>query len=118
MALRHTAFSVEGSTYTSVVFAAFIFASASSFSFFAMSHTYLVDSAIASTRLLRMSAGKASQNFLLTITAYMTTPWSDSDMCFCTSCIFCVYLFEGDRKSTRLNSSHGYISYAVFCLKK
>src|SRR5205809_5507681 len=28
---------------------------------------------------------------------------------------FCV--FE-DRKSTRLNSSHGYISYAVFCLKK
>src|SRR2546429_9970567 len=36
-------------------------------------------------------------------------------------------LFEGndwddvdtpDRKSTRLNSSHGYISYAVFCLKK
>src|SRR2546422_6936398 len=35
------------------------------------------------------------------------------------------YLVEGigkdtwpDRKSTRLNSSHGYISYAVFCLKK
>src|SRR2546429_3442307 len=32
-------------------------------------------------------------------------------------------LLEGDaglpdRKSTRLNSSHGYISYAVFCLKK
>src|SRR2546422_3302513 len=26
--------------------------------------------------------------------------------------------FERDRKSTRLNSSHGYISYAVFCLKK
>src|SRR2546422_7767251 len=25
---------------------------------------------------------------------------------------------EGDRKSTRRNSSHGYISYAVFCLKK
>src|SRR5216684_7081817 len=24
----------------------------------------------------------------------------------------------GDRKSTRLNSSHGYSSYAVFCLKK
>src|SRR3989449_4395444 len=24
----------------------------------------------------------------------------------------------GDRKSTRLNSSHGYISYAVLCLKK
>src|SRR2546429_4094428 len=27
-------------------------------------------------------------------------------------------LDELDRKSTRLNSSHGYISYAVFCLKK
>src|SRR2546429_4860922 len=26
--------------------------------------------------------------------------------------------FIQDRKSTRLNSSHGYISYAVFCLKK
>src|SRR5687768_17698558 len=30
-----------------------------------------------------------------------------------------LYIFEReDRKSTRLNSSHGYISYAVFCLKK
>src|SRR5256884_7146920 len=28
------------------------------------------------------------------------------------------YLTPRDRKSTRLNSSHGYISYAVFCLKK
>src|SRR2546429_3787978 len=27
-------------------------------------------------------------------------------------------LYRIDRKSTRLNSSHGYISYAVFCLKK
>src|SRR2546422_8418569 len=27
-------------------------------------------------------------------------------------------LSRRDRKSTRLNSSHGYISYAVFCLKK
>src|SRR2546429_1370418 len=27
-------------------------------------------------------------------------------------------LAQPDRKSTRLNSSHGYISYAVFCLKK
>src|SRR5687768_18532569 len=29
-----------------------------------------------------------------------------------------VRLPQRDRKSTRLNSSHGYISYAVFCLKK
>src|SRR2546422_2934706 len=28
------------------------------------------------------------------------------------------YSWYQDRKSTRLNSSHGYISYAVFCLKK
>src|SRR5687768_18248588 len=28
------------------------------------------------------------------------------------------HLLRRDRKSTRLNSSHGYISYAVFCLKK
>src|SRR2546429_7082161 len=40
--------------------------------------------------------------------------------------VFSAFLFgyalfqtpAGDRKSTRLNSSHGYISYAVFCLKK
>src|SRR2546422_6410422 len=29
-----------------------------------------------------------------------------------------VFSEKDDRKSTRLNSSHGYISYAVFCLKK
>src|SRR5256884_1911382 len=29
-----------------------------------------------------------------------------------------VFHTRQDRKSTRLNSSHGYISYAVFCLKK
>src|SRR5438105_11435263 len=29
-----------------------------------------------------------------------------------------VSLADGDRKSTRLNSSHEWISYAVFCLKK
>src|SRR3989449_6758456 len=31
---------------------------------------------------------------------------------------FNVLVEDIDRKSTRLNSSHGYISYAVFCLKK
>src|SRR2546422_7857358 len=31
---------------------------------------------------------------------------------------FCPGTSAEDRKSTRLNSSHGYISYAVFCLKK
>src|SRR2546426_9098737 len=32
--------------------------------------------------------------------------------------IRCTHNTEGDRKSTRLNSSHLVISYAVFCLKK
>src|SRR3990172_6583075 len=32
--------------------------------------------------------------------------------------IYAAHLEQQDRKSTRLNSSHGYISYAVFCLKK
>src|SRR3989442_16045659 len=32
--------------------------------------------------------------------------------------VFHLSLSEGDRKSTRLNSSHVRISYAVFCLKK
>src|SRR2546422_6489667 len=35
----------------------------------------------------------------------------------CTCCTARTAL-QADRKSTRLNSSHGYISYAVFCLKK
>src|SRR2546429_7316972 len=32
--------------------------------------------------------------------------------------LLCFSAVGKDRKSTRLNSSHGYISYAVFCLKK
>src|SRR3712207_8110010 len=41
-------------------------------------------------------------------------------LCLCLFIFFmfgCVFLFL-DRKSTRLNSSHANISYAVFCLKK
>src|SRR2546422_3501427 len=52
-------------------------------------------------------------------------PWFpviDYDRCTnCMQCLsFCLFGVYGveDRKSTRLNSSHGYISYAVFCLKK
>src|SRR5689334_24839373 len=30
----------------------------------------------------------------------------------------CIFIIKRDRKSTRLNSSHSSISYAVFCLKK
>src|SRR5205809_5249750 len=35
-----------------------------------------------------------------------------------SSCTSAPFELIQDRKSTRLNSSHGYISYAVFCLKK
>src|SRR2546429_4877449 len=35
-----------------------------------------------------------------------------------TAVVACGLVLPIDRKSTRLNSSHGYISYAVFCLKK
>src|SRR5256884_7526311 len=36
----------------------------------------------------------------------------------CLPSMACSAKLPTDRKSTRLNSSHGYISYAVFCLKK
>src|SRR2546422_5992685 len=35
-----------------------------------------------------------------------------------SSILLLTFTNKADRKSTRLNSSHGYISYAVFCLKK
>src|SRR5687768_18155854 len=44
-------------------------------------------------------------------------------LCFSLKALFSLRIekcrrdeLDGDRKSTRLNSSHGYISYAVFCL--
>src|SRR3712207_8671328 len=46
-----------------------------------------------------------SDNELVTLMHGVGTPWAK------------VYK-AGDRKSTRLNSSHANISYAVFCLKK
>src|SRR5687768_17851482 len=42
---------------------------------------------------------------------------SDEEYDALDECPRCPQPFR-DRKSTRLNSSHGYISYAVFCLKK
>src|SRR5690625_6400240 len=40
------------------------------------------------------------------------------DPCFTRDAGYRALLFNLDRKSTRLNSSHVAISYAVFCLKK
>src|SRR2546422_1421554 len=44
--------------------------------------------------------------------------WRTSSSASCASDRCWRSAWRRDRKSTRLNSSHGYISYAVFCLKK
>src|SRR2546422_3221605 len=45
-------------------------------------------------------------------------PWSRAMAMVHVAMSDAINSVQGDRKSTRLNSSHGYISYAVFCLKK
>src|SRR2546430_11498748 len=53
----------------------------------------------------------------LPISAFLTTRiFSASPLALAATCSRCAALI--DRKSTRLNSSHSQISYAVFCLKK
>src|SRR2546429_4511283 len=47
---------------------------------------------------------------------YMNPP--DKALVLCLDEKSQIQALDRDRKSTRLNSSHGYISYAVFCLKK
>src|SRR3712207_8479042 len=49
-----------------------------------------------------------------------TAPFKAESTRFCPDCLIQSgpHLRAGDRKSTRLNSSHANISYAVFCLKK
>src|SRR5205814_4416218 len=44
--------------------------------------------------------------------------WRDSMRLIATAAVPVIFAECGDRKSTRLNSSHLGISYAVFCLKK
>src|SRR6266436_9519977 len=53
-----------------------------------------------------------------TLFPYTTLFRSRRDSGWTTPCRRCRTCRSADRKSTRLNSSHGYISYAVFCLKK
>src|SRR2546422_8393292 len=54
-------------------------------------------------KLVRMTLGRDRLLWALCTASAVVTAWTESEI---------------DRKSTRLNSSHGYISYAVFCLKK
>src|ERR1035437_10945745 len=44
--------------------------------------------------------------------------WTMEILCRMNPCLWSVEVNVTDRKSTRLNSSHANISYAVFCLKK
>src|SRR3990172_5069928 len=65
--------------------------------------------ALAAVALLdaRGDSGRVTAGEALGLIAYVST--ADGN--------FEIYVIA-DRKSTRLNSSHGYISYAVFCLQK
>src|SRR2546422_6345525 len=56
------------------------------------------------TTLFRSDTALAKKVFDAYLSLYNSAGFADS--------------YNRDRKSTRLNSSHGYISYAVFCLKK
>src|SRR5687768_17722558 len=56
---------------------------------------------------------------LMSNAAVNTQQWSGDAYTAKADSLPCLALIAyRDRKSTRLNSSHGYISYAVFCLKK
>src|SRR5687768_2478588 len=59
--------------------------------------------------------GVPSMRLLKTIAVFTPEPWQGYGV---NTAIVLSSRMDGDRKSTRLNSSHGYISYAVFCLKK
>src|SRR2546422_9467214 len=60
---------------------------------------------------LPISAGQLPSLLLMPIAGGLSDRWSRHRILIITQSL-------ADRKSTRLNSSHGYISYAVFCLKK
>src|SRR5256885_5783385 len=55
---------------------------------------------------------------LFPYTTLFRSAWRFADSHALTDVYQLRYALEGDRKSTRLNSSHLVISYAVFCLKK
>src|SRR5438128_4259440 len=61
------------------------------------------------TTLFRSGSGAQAALMLVGFVVGRLAPVTDTSLRFA---------FAGDRKSTRLNSSHGSISYAVFCLKK
>src|SRR2546429_6048989 len=68
------------------------------------------------------SSDVCSSDLLRFLVSRPSSRWCSRDCfpCLPTTMSRCATRSENcrDRKSTRLNSSHGYISYAVFCLKK
>src|SRR2546429_2056938 len=86
------------------------------------------------TRLVQLNAdsGKPKKPSIPEANFVRLKPWlvlnSDGETLYANWHGFCYFSLthfnllstsgNRDRKSTRLNSSHGYISYAVFCLKK
>src|SRR2546422_1939372 len=74
--------------------------------------------AVDATAMIDKSERASPGSHLFFIFMLLTHRWCTSEfMTLPQELPLCRYE-GGDRKSTRLNSSHGYISYAVFCLKK
>src|SRR2546422_4180753 len=65
-----------------------------------------------------ISRGMVAEDHALAFLNARARAFAEADVLLAVGTRFNYVLQFGDRKSTRLNSSHGYISYAVFCLKK
>src|SRR5437773_7794382 len=89
-------------------------------SFFTILHPQLLSTLFPYTTLFR-SLG-ISQSWFESSPVFRPAaggyPWSNTSRTFPMSASSVYGLWRRDRKSTRLNSSHITISYAVFCLKK
>src|SRR3712207_7243572 len=75
------------------------------------------------TTLFRSRAGRGADHARLLVIDRRRVGWGDGHRADGPDVLRAArhpqrHLLDGDRKSTRLNSSHANISYAVFCLKK
>src|SRR3712207_7416927 len=73
------------------------------------SHRAMIDRALAGAEFDRLTEREE-------VLAYLPPAWVGQNIFSYAQWLACGYVV--DRKSTRLNSSHANISYAVFCLKK
>src|SRR3712207_7489378 len=72
----------------------------------------------ATTEIYTLSLHDALPIFVRSPFAALTLPWGGRYRRVSARLLLAAVLRAQDRKSTRLNSSHANISYAVFCLKK